>query len=256
MELIGSQLPIAWRKISPCFSRLPTPVHELLRNFSHLVDVENIKSIRILERDCKTLTDYFNLMQNVRGLSSGQIKEEILCLLEKASRSGLRFVTEIGTGAGGTFYLLCKVARADATIITLDVNMPLWRKRLLKSCVQPGQKATIMEADSHRKNTVRHVTELLAGNKLDLLFIDGDHTYEGVGQDFLNYSPLVRKGGWIAFHDIIPDYKTRYGISTKAWVGGVPRFWNQVKHDHDYFEIVKDPDQDGFGIGVLIWKQS
>jgi hypothetical protein len=28
------------------------------------------------------------------------------------------------------------------------------------------------------------------------------------------YSPLVRKGGIIAFHDIIPDYYTRYGIKT------------------------------------------
>jgi len=38
----------------------------------------------------------------------------------------------------------------------------------------------------------------------DFLFIDGDHTYEGVEGDFEMYSPLVRRGGIIAFHDIVP----------------------------------------------------
>jgi hypothetical protein len=34
-----------------------------------------------------------------------------------------------------------------------------------------------------------------------LLFIDGDHRYEGVRRDFEMYSPLVGAGGLIAFHD-------------------------------------------------------
>jgi hypothetical protein len=48
------------------------------------------------------------------------------------------------------------------------------------------------------------------------LFIDGDHTYEGVRRDFEMYSPLVRKGGIIAFHDIYPG--------PEESVGGVPKF--------------------------------
>jgi predicted O-methyltransferase YrrM len=40
--------------------------------------------------------------------------------------------------------------------------------------------------------------------RLDFLFIDGDHTYEGVKQDFEMYTPLVRKGGLVAMHDIVP----------------------------------------------------
>lgn len=38
----------------------------------------------------------------------------------------------------------------------------------------------------------------------DLLFIDADHTYEGVARDFTRYSPLVSPGGIIAFHDALP----------------------------------------------------
>lgn len=33
------------------------------------------------------------------------------------------------------------------------------------------------------------------------IFIDADHQYESVKKDFLNYYPLIRKGGIIAFHD-------------------------------------------------------
>ena len=33
---------------------------------------------------------------------------------------------------------------------------------------------------------------------IDFLFLDGDHSYEGVRRDFENYAPLVRPGGIVA----------------------------------------------------------
>lgn len=38
-------------------------------------------------------------------------------------------------------------------------------------------------------------------SNIDFLFIDGDHSIKGCDYDFVNYSPLVKKGGFIAFHD-------------------------------------------------------
>lgn len=35
----------------------------------------------------------------------------------------------------------------------------------------------------------------------DLLFIDGDHSYEGAKQDFDLYFPIVKEGGLVVFHD-------------------------------------------------------
>jgi len=47
-------------------------------------------------------------------------------------------------------------------------------------------------------------------NELDLLFIDGDHTLDGVQNDYVRYSKYVRKGGYIIFddyhHPIIKEY--------------------------------------------------
>jgi len=91
----------------------------------------------------------------------------------------------------------------------------------------------------------------LRDNKVDFLFIDADHSYEGVKKDFEMYSPLVRKGGIIAFHDIIPDYYTRYGIKTSSSAGEVYKFWNEIKGKYEHLEIIKDRNQDGYGIGVL-----
>jgi len=36
---------------------------------------------------------------------------------------------------------------------------------------------------------------------IGFLLIDGEHTYEGVKNDYLKFSPLVEQGGFIAFHD-------------------------------------------------------
>ena len=72
-----------------------------------------------------------------------------------------------------------------------------------------------------------------------------------MNSDFLNYSPLVRDGGLIAFHDIVEDNETRYGVVTGGWSGGVPRFWKEIKSDYRHVEFVRSPDQDGYGIGVL-----
>ncbi|MDY6986992.1 MAG: class I SAM-dependent methyltransferase [Thermodesulfobacteriota bacterium] len=44
------------------------------------------------------------------------------------------------------------------------------------------------------------------GKRIDLLFIDGDHTVEGCRKDFKLYEPYVNVGGYILLHDIYPDH--------------------------------------------------
>jgi predicted O-methyltransferase YrrM len=66
------------------------------------------------------------------------------------------------------------------------------------------------------------------GGNVDFLFIDGDHRYEGVKRDFEMYSPLVRRERIIAFHDIVPEPPEN--------VGGVPDFWNEIKHGFSHVE--------------------
>lgn len=65
---------------------------------------------------------------------------------------------------------------------------------------------------------------------------------------------MVRTGGLIAFHDIVPDHRAREqrpGIG-ECWAGGVHRLWQEVKGHSEHVEFVCDPGQNGFGIGVLV----
>ena len=42
--------------------------------------------------------------------------------------------------------------------------------------------------------------------KIDVLWIDADHTYEGVKKDFDLYSKIMNKGGIITIHDTDKSY--------------------------------------------------
>lgn len=185
-----------------------------------------------------------------------QKKSEILRLLEIVRALRPAALCEIGAAGGGTTFLLAQAAASEARIITLDLGFTASHKKAVGSFAATGQKIFCLQKDSHEPLTKLAVKDCLAGASLDVLYIDGDHSYEGVKADFQLYSPLVRPGGIIVFHDIVPDYKTRYNIETTSYVGGVPQFWEEIKAAYQSVEeIVEDPLQDGYGIGILHWSE-
>jgi cephalosporin hydroxylase len=56
-----------------------------------------------------------------------------------------------------------------------------------------------LKGNSQTYEMVNKLKELI--NEIDILFIDGDHSYQGVINDFLLYEELVKKGGYIVFDD-------------------------------------------------------
>jgi predicted O-methyltransferase YrrM len=156
-------------------------------------------------------------------------------------------VLEIGTFQGGTLCILARLSAPRATIISIDLpggkfggGQSKLRSLLYHTFGKSFQSMHLIRGDSHSEEAaarVRHIAQ-----SLDVLFIDGDHTYDGVKHDFLSYSPLVRPGGIVAFHDIA-EHPMKAG-------GDVPRFWNEVKTSHRHEEIVENREQ-GLGIGVL-----
>ena len=78
---------------------------------------------------------------------------------------------------------------------------------------------------------------------MDFLFIDGDHTEQGVTADYHDYKEFVRPGGLIAFHDIVELQP----LPTNQ----VYHLWKRLKQVAQVEEFVNDPNQRGFGIGVL-----
>lgn len=59
-----------------------------------------------------------------------------------------------------------------------------------------GGFTTILEGDSYA------VGNDWGKGEIDLLFIDGDHTYEGAARDIQAWTPHVKLGGFVLFHDV------------------------------------------------------
>lgn len=49
--------------------------------------------------------------------------------------------------------------------------------------------------------SIEAADKLLKFAPFDFVYIDGDHTYEGIKQDIRSYLPLIKDGGIIAGHD-------------------------------------------------------
>ena len=72
-------------------------------------------------------------------------------------------------------------------------------------------------------------TEAAAGweRPIDLIFIDGDHSYEGVKADWDRFTPHVREFGVVVFHDTIWDLRPDPKLSRSDM--GVPRFVDELR---------------------------
>ena len=200
------------------------------------------------DQDLSTLVD---LVVRPGGIINAvQNKSEILKLLKLLKGRSPRLVIEIGTLNGGTLFLFSHVASDNARLISIDLpggihggGYPFWKIPLYKHLLCEGRRVTLVRADSHDENTIHKVTNLLRGEKVDFLFIDGDHTYEGVSRDFHNYKQLVKPGGIIAFHDIV-----RHQKDTQA---EVDQLWSELKQVYPHDEFVANPTQERYGIGVI-----
>jgi cephalosporin hydroxylase len=162
-----------------------------------------------------------------------------------------KWVMEVGVCSGGTLALWSHVAQPTAHLIGMDVEIGSEAEQRIRAAMKPTQSLQLVRCDSHDPRASEQIASTLSGNELDFLFIDGDHSYEGVKQDWQTYSAFVRSGGLIAFHDIVPDYASRFGIRTNCDAGAVNEFWREIKQEFPHFEFVEDPTQDGYGIGVI-----
>ena len=71
-----------------------------------------------------------------------------------------------------------------------------------------GQNFELIQGDSQSLKTIKLVNERFK-NQVDILFIDGNHSFNAVCNDFNNYKDLVKSGGYIVFDDygFLPDVR-------------------------------------------------
>jgi len=186
------------------------------------------------------------LYRNIRPMQS---QFEIGELYQTVLRRRPKVAVEIGTCHGGTLYLWCQAAAPRATIISIDLpegefggGYPACRAEFYQAFANPGQEIHLVRADSHSPKTAAQVQQLLGGREIDFLFIDGDHTYAGVKQDFELYRPLVAKNGLIALHDIAPRADEP---RIEVW-----KFWQELKQRQPGVIEWLDDSANGRRIGI------
>jgi len=188
------------------------------------------------------------IIQESYELGMVQNHSEILNATEFIKNFKIKNFIEIGTDQGGTFAIWSKISAEDGIRISVDLphgefgrndyNVNL-RDLHLKSL---GSNVHMIHGDSHSAEIKYRVNKILNNSKVDFLFIDGDHTYEGVKRDYEMYKEFVKDGGWIGFHDI-KDTDFHRGSNCR-----VDLLWNELEGEK--IEFIDGSSELG-GIGFI-----
>jgi predicted O-methyltransferase YrrM len=184
-----------------------------------------------------------------RSIFANQNPAEIGALCDLVRQNNPKVILEIGTSQGGTLYLFSRLVEPGGLVISIDKpGEPGSVRYVMRSVYQTfgkqnGAKVLTLDRDSHSPETHRELEQILAGRQIDLLFIDGDHRYDGVKADYQTYRQWIAPGGIIALHDI--------AIQENHATIDVPRFWRElVASSRSCQEFVARPGE-GPGIGVI-----
>jgi predicted O-methyltransferase YrrM len=170
-----------------------------------------------------------------------QAAREFDWLLNKIS--GVESILEIGCRYGDSLKAMAKVAKPGAKLRAIDHGQPSGEchqpsmkelKATIKELKAQGFDADVLFCDSHDPEALEWAKQ---EGPFDFIFVDADHSYEGVKKDWEWYGPLGKRVG---FHDI-------------AMVGTgeqVHKLWAELGRMHSTQEMT-EPSGPGTGIVVL-----
>lgn len=187
------------------------------------------------------------MLKTRSGRRASQQEAELRRLLSVVESHGVRRYLEIGTRHGDTFFDVVRAMPKGSKAVAVDYPGANWghgsSRGSMIECAEElralGYEITLIFGDSTDPVIVDEVRK---HGPYDAVFIDGDHRYEGVKQDWQNYgdAPIV------AFHDI--DGR---GIKKGELEVEVPRLWNEIKIGFDHEAIIDNADGRRMGIGII-----
>jgi cephalosporin hydroxylase len=112
---------------------------------------------------------------------------------------------EIGCYGGGSASLLLQ--RPNTNVVSIDLGKPINSSIAINNVNKLNKLSnnfTYLEGNSQTDEMVNRVKSIF--NNVHILFIDGDHSFNGVINDFKLYKDFVKSGGYIVFDDYL-DFK-------------------------------------------------
>jgi hypothetical protein len=121
-----------------------------------------------------------------------ETKYQTLCEIQDPKV--IRRIVDIGVDYGfSTFHLARDFPHAEVVGVS-DFQLHLDSESWVRSHLHLFPNLKILQGDSAQVG-------LTFGHPVDLIHIDGDHSYEGVKADFEGWTPWLRPGGCVLFHD-------------------------------------------------------
>lgn len=152
------------------------------------------------------------------GINCQMTPDEFAFCLMEIIDSGHRVASylEIGAASGGTTAMVHRFLAPDL-IVLVDENKHATAHQ--RPQVLQGIEAVEIIGRSDDESSVAAAGTL---GPYDLILIDGDHSYSGVKLDMVLYSPMLKNGGFLMFHDsALPEL-------------GVQRVVRELKKDTGY----------------------
>jgi GT2 family glycosyltransferase/cephalosporin hydroxylase len=151
---------------------------------------------------------------------------------------------ELGVKQGESYFAFCQSA-AENKINVRCYGVDSWRGDIQTGELDPKIQAEV-EAYNRRYSSFSELKAMFFVEALkdfpdasiDLLHIDGTHTYADVKTDFESWLPKLSPKGIILFHDVM---LRDHGF-------GVWKLWNEITREHDSFLFE-------FGCGLGVWKK-
>jgi len=177
-----------------------------------------------------------------RRNGSMQIPLEIENLQLTVANHQPKIIVEIGTANGGTLARWFEIPSAE---IVMSIDYPIGihggqgfeeRTYVISDALEQSNLTNkqffAINGDSKHPYLVDRVREILDGRKIDFLFIDGDHTYEGVKGDFDIYEQFLNENSIVGFHDIIDS---QFHAENNCFVSTL---WSELKQQYESVEFM------------------
>ena len=138
-------------------------------------------------------------------------------------------LVELGTHGGGSYFSFCQSV-VDNKLDTKTYAIDTWTGEKQAGFYSESLFKKVMDFNIEHfdnfstlmKMTFDEALNEFDDNSVDLLHIDGFHSYEAVSNDYRSWYPKLSKEAIVLFHD---THEIKPGF-------GVHQFWDELKKDH------------------------
>jgi hypothetical protein len=154
--------------------------------------------------------EFENILADSRHIESQMSVNELFALFYAIRsyaprKTGLVRFVEIGSWAGASLNLMYRTISLLSRPLQGIAIEPEGRPQFYEVLKALQPHVVHLKAFSHQ--AVPYLKEAFARDGIlpEIILVDGDHAYESVRRDILDYYPLLAPGGIMVFHDFLPE---------------------------------------------------